>query len=218
MNHPLDSTTGGGAVDLSGIILRTGKNTKTGIGQKKKARVSWNFERTPYKPKKGFKPRFSKEPRKPRTPLKKQSKRTKWIESLRPSIRIALHRIYNALGYPPHLSSCTQPFPQYKIWDLDEWRGRHTMGAIPATLDPREIQLIRRCCHEVKTDAGHFDYRTEKIKKALWESHDLLVNLLPQRSGSNPYVKEDLSKAIREWARRVMEDARYQGNGTTLEG
>jgi hypothetical protein len=155
----------------------------------------------------------------------KRSKRQKWIDTLRIPIKLAFRRIYAKLGPIPHVPGCVclipnPDFPEIPItsliWDLDEINGRHTMGPIPGALWVRDMQLIRRCCHEVKTNAGHVDYRPEKIREAIWESSDLLVSLLPPIGGSNPYRKEDLSKAIREWARFVLEDARYCGTETTL--
>ena len=170
------------------IELRMGKGTKTGIGMRK--------DRS-----------------KPRNRMAKVSKNQKFINSLRISLKIAILRIYGAVGFPPHVPGCPASSLNVTNWDLDEIEGRHTGGSIPGTLDPANQQLLRRCCHSVKTDKGHVDYRTEKIKAELNFFHTLILNTLPMKSGENPYSKDDLDKAIRESCVYIMESELYQGEG-----
>lgn len=151
--------------------------------------------------------------------LKKRSDRQQWINSLRIPIKLTIMRIYQSKGMPGHINGCVGVVQAGEqrlghladTWDLDEISGRHTMGPIPAALWPKDMQLLRRCCHMLKTARGHVDYRSKEIREALWESSDLLVSLLPPVSGSNPYTKKDLSKAIRRWSILVSDDPRYQG-------
>jgi len=133
-----------------------------------------------------------------KAPLASKSERGDWIADLRGPIKEVVMKITFKDGYPPHIPGCHGVMEE--LWDLDEINGRHTMGPVPAALWPRDMQMLRRCCHMLKTARGHVDYRSESVREALWASSDFLVSLLPPVSGSNPYTKKDLSKALRRWS------------------
>lgn len=190
-------------------VLRLGKSTRTGIGGRKVGATNKPHPiecicRGCNKPKSPWKEH-------PYRKMRPKSDKQAWIDSLRIPVKLTVMRITLSFGRPGHIEGCTG---DSEIWDLDEISGRHTMGAVPAALWPRDMQILRRCCHMLKTARGHVDYRSEQVRQALWQSSDLMVSLLPQRSGLNPYTKKDLSKAIRVWALRVSEDKRYRGNVT----
>ncbi len=204
--------------DFKPPVLRLGKNTRSFIGGRKLGAKNKPHKiecicRRCVKPKSPWKkPMWNNK-------VKKKSDRQHWIDTLRIPLKLAIMRIYQAKGWPDHINGCVgvAKVGEARLgalattWDLDEISGRHTMGPIPAALWPKDHQLLRRCCHMLKTARGHVDYRPKEIKDALWELSDLLVSLLPPVSGSNPYTKKDLSKAIRRAAVKVMEDPRYQG-------
>lgn len=197
-------------------VLRLGKSSKTGIGLKKKVHEENCICKACVKPKSPWKSKMWNNKK------LKSSDRQKWIDSLRIPLKLTVMRITFSFGIPEHINGCVGVAKAGEerlgalayTWDLDEIDGRHTMGPVPGALWPRDMQVLRRCCHMLKTARGHVDYRSKEVRQALWESSDLLVSLLPPVSGSNPYTKKDLSKAIRRWAVLVSEDRRYQGKAT----